>query len=247
MLTISQNELQRLFLSPLAWIILALSQLLLAYLFLTHMDYFNALQGKMSAIPGAPGVTELIAMPLLSNTGMICLLITPLLTMRTIAEERRNENLPLLISAPISIYKIVIGKFIGTLSFFLCLIVMTLLMVMSITLGSSLDWLQVLSGTLGLVLLVASFSVIGIYLSSLFKQPTVAAISSFALLFLLWIIDWASTNAAEFTLLSWLSLLRHFQPMVQGQMNSQDVAYFLIIIFAFLLLTIRRLDRERLD
>lgn len=51
MFTLARHELYRLFLSPLAWLILALSQLILAYLFLTHIDYFMQIQGKISAIP----------------------------------------------------------------------------------------------------------------------------------------------------------------------------------------------------
>ncbi|KAJ0345311.1 hypothetical protein COL154_013962, partial [Colletotrichum chrysophilum] len=108
MFNIARNELYRLFLSPLAWVILALSQLILAYLFLTHIDYFVRIQSQISAIPGAPGVTEMIAMPLLDNAGMILLLMAPLITMRIIAEERRNDSLPLLRSAPLSTTQIVL-------------------------------------------------------------------------------------------------------------------------------------------
>ncbi|WP_417511647.1 ABC transporter permease [Methylophaga sp.] len=247
MFNIARNELHRLFLSPLAWVILALSQLLLAYLFLTHMDYFNSIQSRISAIPGAPGVTELVAMPLLSNAAIISLLISPLLTMRSFAEERRNETLPLLSSAPLSMFDIVIGKFFGTLTFFLIMASFTVLMICSLAVGTTLDFYQLSAGVIGLILLVASFSAVGIYMSSLTRQPTIAAISTFAILFLFWIIDWASHSTTEFSLLSWLSLLKHFEPMMQGQINTQDISYFALIIFAFLLLTVRRLDRERLD
>lgn len=247
MFNIARNELHRLFLSPLAWVILALSQLLLAYLFLTHIDYFNTIQARISAIPGAPGVTEMVAIPLLSNAAMIILLISPLLTMRTIAEERRNETLPLLASAPLSMRQIVLGKYLGSLGFFLILTLLTMLMPLSLTMGSSLDFYQLSAALLGLILLVASFTAIGIYMSALTRQPTIAAISTFAILFMLWIIDWAGNSAAGFSVLSWLSLLNHFQPMTQGQINTQDLGFYLIVIITFILLTIRRLDRERLD
>jgi len=247
MLNIARNELHRLFLSPLAWVILALSQLLLAYLFLTHIDYFNAIQSQISAIPGAPGVTEMVAIPLLNNAAIIILLISPLLTMRTLAEERRNETLPLLASAPMSMFQIVIGKYLGTLGFFVLLALLTMLMPLSLGVGTTLDNYQLSAGMLGLILLIASFTAIGLYMSSLTRQPTIAAISTFAILFLLWIIDWAGTSNEGFSLLSWLSLLNHFQPLTQGQVQTQDLSFFLIIIVTFILLTIRRLDRERLD
>lgn len=247
MLNITRNELHRLFLSPIAWVILAMSQLLLAYLFLTHIDYFNSIQSQISAIPGAPGVTEMIAIPLLNNAAIIILLISPLLTMRIIAEERRNETLSLLLSAPMSISQIVLGKFLGTLSFFMLIAFLTLLMPLSLHVGSTLDLYQLSAAMLGLTLLLASFTAIGLYLSSLTRQPAIAAVSTFAILFFLWIIDWAGNSNEGFSVLSWLSLLNHFQPMTQGQVNTQDVGFYLIVIVTFVLLTIRRLDNERLD
>jgi len=250
MITLAKNELYRLFLSPLAWIILALSQLILAYLFLTHIDYFIQIQAKISAIPGAPGVTELIAIPLLNNAATLLLLIAPLVTMRLIAEERRNESLPLLLSAPLSTQQIVLGKYLGTFGFFLVLLFMISLMPLSLSLASQLDFRLLASGLLGLALLLASFSAIGLYLSSLTKQPSIAAMTTFASLFLLWIIDWAGNTqitAESSNLFSWLSLLRHYQPLLQGQVNSSDIAYYLIVISTFLILTIRRLDSERLN
>jgi ABC-2 type transport system permease protein len=244
MFNLARNELYRLFLSPLAWVILALSQLILAYLFLTHIDYFVQIQAKISAIPGAPGVTELIAIPLLSNAATILLLLTPLITMRLIAEERRNESLPLLFSAPLSIRQIVLGKFLGTLGFFMLLLLLIILMPLSLSVGSELDFGLLAAASLGLVLLVASFTAIGLFLSSLTKQPTIAAIMTFATLFLLWIIDWASSQSALF---NWLSLLNHYQTLLQGEVNSSDIAYYLIVIVVFLILTVRHIDSERLN
>lgn len=247
MFNIARNELHRLFLSPLAWVMLALAQVLLAYLFLTHIDYFSSIQARISAIPGAPGVTEMVAMPLISNAAIIILLITPLLTMRSIAEERRNETLPLLSSAPLSSTQIVLGKYLGNLAFFVLIALLTLLMPVSLSVGTSLDWYQLSAGMFGLLLLIASFTAIGIFMSSLSRQPTIAAVSTFALLFLLWIIDWAGNSNAGFSVLSWLSLLNHFEPMTRGQINTEDLSFYLIVIVTFILLTIRRLDRERLD
>ncbi|MFW5426847.1 MAG: ABC transporter permease [Methylophagaceae bacterium] len=244
MWALAKNELYRLFRSPLAWVILAFSQVILAYLFLTHIDYFIQIQAKISAIPGAPGVTELIATPLLNNAATILLLLTPLITMRLIAEERRNESLPLLLSAPLSMVQIVLGKFLGTLGFFIIFLLLLSLMPLSLAVGSNLDFGLLAAAFLGLTLLVASFTAIGLFLSSLTKQPTIAAITTFATLFLLWIIDWASQSS---NLFSWLSLLNHYQPLLQGEVHTRDIAYYLIVIAVFLILTVRHLDSERLN
>lgn len=245
MFNIARQELYRLFLSPLAWVILTLSQFLLAYLFLSHVDFFTASQSQISAIPGAPGVTELVAIPLLSNTTMIILLLTPLLTMRSLAEERRNETMPLLLSAPLSLSQVVLGKYLGYLAFFCLIALLALLMPLSLSIATTLDFYLLSAGFFGLILMVASFVAIGLYLSSLTKNPTVAAIGTFSLLFFLWIVDWAGD--AGLNALSWFSLLRHFEPMLQGQINTMDIVFYLILIISFLLLTVRKLDSERLN
>lgn len=251
MFKLAFNELYRLFLSPLAWLMLALTQLIMAYLFLTHIDYFMQIQPKLSAIPGAPGVTELIAMPLFNNMAIILLLISPLITMRLIAEERRNDSLPLLLSAPMSASQIIIGKYLATISFFIILLLMVSLMPFSLSVGTELDYGLIASGLLGLGLLVAAFSAIGLFLSTLTKQPTIAAVSTFSTLFLLWIIDWASTTQSSIesstNALNWLSLLRHYEPLMQGDINSSDIAYYLILIVSFLALSIHRLNMQRLS
>jgi len=246
MIKLAINELYRLFLSPLAWVILALSQILIAYLFLTNIDYFIQIQARIAAIPGAPGVTEMIAIPTLNNAATILLLITPLITMRLIAEERRNQSLPLLLSSPLSISRLVLGKYLGSLGFFTVIAFITLLMPVSLVMGAHIDFQHLGAALFGLLLLLASFSAIGLFLSSLTAQPTIAATSTFTSLFLLWIIDWAS-DAEVSGIFTWLSLLRHFEPMLQGQINTSDIAYYLIIIVSFLLLTIRHLDAERIN
>ncbi len=244
MISLTCNELYRLFLSPLAWVILAFTQLILAYLFLSHVDYFLVFQPQLVTIPGAPGVTELIASALLNNAALVLLLITPLITMRLIAEERQNGTLSLLFSAPLSMTQLVIGKFLGTFIFFLMLLCLAGLMVLSLSLGSTLDYGQLAAGFLGLILLVASFTAIGLYLSSLTAQPMLAAASTFTVLFLLWIISFNSTDNAS--MLNWFSLPIHLQPLLQGNVNTQDIAYFLILITACLILTIRHLNSMRL-
>ena len=249
MFILARNELYRLFLSPLAWIILALTQIILAYLFLTHIEFFIQNQARLAAIPGAPGVTELVAVPLLNNAALILLLIAPSITMRMVAEERRNGSLPLLYSAPLSMTQITLGKFLGSFSFFLILLIQFMLMPLSLALGSNIDFILLGSAFLALTLVVASFTAVGLFFSSLSRQPTIAAISTFASLFLLWIIDWAGDmQIAEnpISLFNWLSLPSHFEPLLLGEFHSSDIVYFLLIIITFLILTIRRLDSDRL-
>jgi ABC-2 type transport system permease protein len=246
--TIAGRELRSLFLSPLAWSILAVTLFILAYLFLTQIETYLSLQPRLAAIEGAPGVADIVIAPLFADAAMVLLLITPLITMRTISEERRNRTLSLLFSAPVSMTEIVLGKYLGVLSFFLILLGLLTLMPLSLLVGTDLDIGKLVAGLLGLTLVVAAFAAIGLYMSSLTEQPTVAAVTTFGLLLLLWIIDWAgNTDTGGSNTLAQLSMLRHYEPLLKGLFNSADVAYYLLIIALFIGFTIRRMDATRLQ
>jgi ABC-2 type transport system permease protein len=247
--TIAARELRSLFVSPLAWSILAVVQLILAYMFLSQLDLFMSVQSKLVGVAGAPGATEVIAAPLLGNSAVVLLLVVPMLTMRLVSEERRSQTLSLLFSAPLSMTEIVLGKFLGVMGFLLVTVLLILLMPLSLLMGGGIDLGMLAAGVLGLVLLLAGFAAVGLFMSTLTEQPTIAAVSSFGVLLLLWIIDWAGSNNAgqASELFAYLSLLRHFQSLLKGVFDSTDVIYYLLFVILFLVLSIRRLDADRLQ
>ena len=245
--TIAAREFKALFLSPMAWSILAVVQLIIAYLFLAQLDTYMQLAPRLAGIAGAPGVTDLVVAPVFGNAAVILLLIAPLITMRVLSEERRARTLSLLLSAPVSMTEIVIGKYLGVITFFLVLLVMLALMPLALLAGTDLDLGKLASGLLGLSLLLGAFAAAGLFMSSLTEQPTVAAVSSFGLLLLLWIVDWAGSSGTEGSgVLAYLSMLRHFESLLKGIFDSTDVVYYVLFIFTFLVLTIQRMDRDRL-
>lgn len=247
--TLAQRELRSLFLSPLAWAILAIVQFILAYLFLSQLQEFLLIQPKLATIENAPGVTELVIVPLYSSAAFIMMLVTPLLTMRLISEERRNKSLALLLSAPVSMTEIIIGKYLGMLAFAAIMIFMMTLMPLSLYFAGTLDSGLLFAIVLGISLLLAAFISIGLYMSSLSAQPTIAAMSTFGMLLVLWIIDWAGgkAEAAATGLLQYLSILRHFEAFTKGIFDSSDFIYYILFISLFLILSIRRLDGDRLQ
>jgi len=244
---IARREVGAMFLSPMAWIILAVIQTILGYMFLTNLDNFFLLQPQLLQLANTPGVTDIVITPLMQVAAIILLMVMPLMTMRSIAEEKRNRTLSLLVSAPISMSEIVLGKYLGLVLFIVVLVSMLMLMPLSLYLGTSPDGGKLLSIYLGMLLLLASFAAIGLYLSSLTENQTIAAISTFGVLLMLWIIDWvgASVNNGQ-SILAYLSILKHHQAMLEGVFKSSDIAYYLLLITGFLVLTIRQLDRERL-
>ena len=244
-ISIALRELRSMFLSPLAWTVLAVTQLILAWSFFTQIDFFFNIQSELSTLPNAPGVTDLVVMPTFEVASVILLMVTPLLTMRLISEERRNGSIALLLSSPLSMTEIVLGKFIGIVLFMLIFIIMVSLMPLSLLMGATLDLGKLAAGMFALALLLSAFSAAGLYLSSLTNNPVVAAISSFGLLLLLWIINSNAGDASN--ALGQLSLLGHFSPMLRGLIDTADIAYFILFIATFLLLTIRQLDSQRLQ
>ncbi len=246
-LTIAGHELKTMFLSPLAWVILGVLQGLLGYMFLAQIDSFFMLQPQLIHLQNTPGVTDIIIAPLFQLSAIILLMVMPLITMRSIAEEKRNRTLSLLISSPVSMTEIVLGKFVGLLFFIIILVSMLMLMPLSLYAGTTLDIGKLFSIYLSMLLLLSSFAAIGLYLSSLTENQTIAAVSTFGALLLLWMIDWLGDTLADGqTVVSYLSILRHHQSLLEGVFNSSDVIYYLLLITTFLVLTIRQLDRERL-
>lgn len=245
-LTIATREFKSLFISPLAWTVLAILQCLLAYLFLTQVETFTLIQPKLANIDGAPGLTDIVVTPLYGNAGIILLLVTPLLTMRLICEERRNKTLTLLLSAPISTVDIIIGKYLGSLGLLLLLVCLITLMPLSLLIGGELDMGKLFANFLALLLLVSAFTAAGLFMSTVADHPTVAAMGTFGILLLLWILDWsAGMKEQRSEVFEYLSILRHFQNLQSGLISSVDISYFLLFTATFILLAIRSLDNDR--
>ncbi len=247
-ITIANRELKSLFLSPLAWTLLSAMQFIFAYLFFKHVDAFIAVQSQLASVDNAPGITDVIIVPLYANAAIILLLITPLLTMRLISEERRNNTLVLLLSAPVANYQIIFGKYLGLLGLLILIIALITLMPLALLIGGELDTGKFLSNILALILLVSVFASVGLYMSCLTSHPTIAAISSFALLLLLWIFNVSASlvnNNSE--LFDYILLLKHFQTLQSGLINSADLSYFILFNSTFIMLSIYRLEQDRLQ
>ncbi|AKH39488.1 MULTISPECIES: ABC transporter permease [Nitrosomonas] len=243
-LTIASKELKLLFVSPLAWTFLALIQLMLTWVFLGQLDAFLELQSQLMQIANPPGATEVIIVPVFAVASLVLLVATPLLTMRLMAEEWRNHTMTLLISAPISLTAIVLGKFLGLMIFFLLAMLLAVMLSLSLLIGGAMDLGLLLSNMIGLSLLAACFISIGLYISSLTSHPAIAAVGTLGILLVLWIADVVATNTSS--VIQNFSLLRHYESFNRGLIDSFSLAFLVLFILTFLILTIRRLDGKRL-
>lgn len=246
---IARHELRRLFYSPLAWTVLAVVLFVLALLLMLFVENFlTVIQPRFAGQQGALGVTDTVVAPTLLWAGVIMLAVAPLLTMRSLSEERQQGSLVLLTSAPISSTEIVLGKYLGLILFVLLMVGLIAALPASLALGTPLDWGKLAAGVLGLFLLLASFVAAGLYLSSLTTTPLLAAISSFGVLLLLLVLYVSGSSPATGSeLFIYLSHFGHFVSFLEGLFDSSDFIYYLLFTATFLVLTIRRLANQRLQ
>lgn len=243
-MTIAGKELRAMFTSPLAWVVLAFVQLILAWIFLLRIDYFLSAQAQIGRVPNAPGLTEIAIVPMFGIASIVLLMSVPLLTMRMISEERRNQTMTLLMAAPISMSEIVLGKFLALIAFLALINLSILLMALSLLAGGTVDLGLLAANLLGLMLLGASFAAIGLFISCLTNHPVVAAMLSLATFLGLWIMNIAASDPES--VLNVLSLLKHFEGFMNGSIAVTDLVYFSLLIITFLILSVRRLDADRL-
>lgn len=251
--TIAGKELRTLFTSPLAWLVLTVVQVVLGYGFLKRLDDFLQIQAQLAQMASPPGITELVAAPTYATAAAMLLFAVPLLAMRMIAEERRNQTLTLLLSAPVSMTEIILGKFIGLMAFLLIIIVLVLAMPLLLATGTRLDFGLLAGLTLALLLLATSFSAVSLYASSLTAQPMAAALLGFGML--LAMLFMGETAGDSLRARGWqvpaafaqvFSPLKNFEPLGRGIIDSYAIVCPLLLTAAFLILAIRRLDGRRL-
>jgi ABC-type transport system involved in multi-copper enzyme maturation permease subunit/ABC-type uncharacterized transport system involved in gliding motility auxiliary subunit len=239
-LSIARNEARRIFVSPLAWSVLAAMQVLLG------IGFAVALVSYAQAADQFMGVADAVGGALFSFMLFIMLLVMPLMTMRLFAEERKSGSITLLFSAPASLIEVVLGKFLGLVGFIVAMLVLLALMPLSLRSATHLDLGFIAAGLLGLFLMMLLFGAIGLFVSTLTREPTIAAVLSFGLLLLLWLVQIpANMQFKGAEVFGYLSAIGHFENLRRGVFNSGDVVYYLLFTALFLWLTVLRLDIER--
>jgi ABC-2 type transport system permease protein len=251
--TIAAKELKSLFASPLAWMVLTAVQFITGYAFLKRLDDFLQVQPQLVQLPSPPGVTELVVAPLFAVTAIVLLFAAPLLGMRSIAEERRNQTMVFLTSAPLSMTQIVLGKFLGLALFLLLIVLLVLAMPLALAWSTDLDYGLLASLTLGVLLLAAGFAALSLYVSSLTIHPVAAAFGSFTALLLMLLMSEAAGDGLRArglhvpaALVQVFSPLKNFEPLGKGVIDTYAIVCSVLLAIFFLVLTVRRLDSRRL-
>lgn len=255
-LAVARLECRRLFVRPLAWALGALTLVELAWRFVLLLGSFLANQIRLASLPAGPGYTDLVAVPLLSSlfTGGVVpfglaelsLIVVPLLTMSSIAGERSNGTLPLLLACGLPPWRIVLGKYLAVLAWLALWLALVLAMPLALAHATTLDWGKLAAATLGLALLLALLAAIGVACSSFASHPAIAATASLAIGLALCCVNLgAQAMGVDSGAIHWLALGSHLEPMLRGLVSTGDVLWFVLLGALALALAIRRLASER--
>jgi ABC-2 type transport system permease protein len=171
-----------------------------------------------------------------------------LLTMRLLAEERQTGTMMLIDSSPLRDWQIVGGKFLSAFAVTLLFVALTVYMPALVFVNGKVSYGHIAAGYLGLVLVAAGTVAIGTFTSSVARSQLVAGFTSLAIVLPLVLMWWLAkvTEPPLQDIFSYLSLFdRHYRGFMRGQINTEDVVFFLSIAFVFLMMATRFLAVRR--
>jgi ABC-2 type transport system permease protein len=251
-LTIAGKELRSYFVSPIAYVVLTGFLLLGGWFFFNLLTRFDFLLSIYSAMrnPEAQmrlNLNEFVVAPLLHNLSVVLVILIPVITMRSFAEEKRAGTYELLMTSPLSITEIVLGKFLGVVAFLAIMLGLTGIYPLILMVYGNPEVGIMASGYLGLFLLAVAFACVGLLTSSLTENQIIAAVSCLVTLLLLYVIAWPAETSGPVlaALLKYVSLTEHFSEMVKGVIATKDLIYFASVTALALYLTHRSVESVR--
>lgn len=247
--TICRRELYSYFVSPIAWVLLAIFAVLSgAFTYLISASFVQAsFQSQLSGQSFPMNLNEQVIAPLFSNVAVISLFLIPLISMRLLAEEKRQGTIELLITSPIHDVEIVIGKWLSAVLMFCALLVVLLADYSFLFIYGNPDWRPVVTGFFGVALQAACLLALGTFISSLTRNQIVAGAIGFAAALLLWILNWSTSfgNSDTVQFLNYLSIVSHLDSFTRGVIDTKDLIYYCSMIFLGLFLTTRSIESLR--
>ena len=245
------KELRSYFVSPVVYVVGAV--FLLIFGVLSYLAVVNAgtQAVRMMQIQGAAAqlnLNDLVFRPTFYSAAIVILLVLPILTMRLFAEERKLRTFELLMTSPIRLNEVVIGKFLGAYLIFLGMLALTSIVPLILSVFSSFDWRPVLTGYLGLALMGALFLATGLFASALTENQIVAAFLSFGLLILVWLLGALGSVLGDNPIgntISYLSFIEHYDRLVRGLVDTKDLIYYVSGMVLMLFLAHRVVESQR--
>ncbi len=244
---IYRKELRHYFESLTAYVMIGSFLALSGYFFFSVFRYYNYLSyqaGREPYLAGSLNLIEGVMRPLMGNMSVVLLFVLPLLTMRLLAEEKKQGTFELLLTYPLSDLAAVMGKYLAALTVFAAMIAGTLLYPAMLAVFSNPEPGPIATSYLGLFLMGTCFIAIGIFFSSLTSSQIVAGAATFGVSLFFLVIGWASAFAgpALSRIIAQFSLLEHYDSFSKGIIDLQDVTYYVFLTAFFLFMTLRSLE-----
>jgi ABC-2 type transport system permease protein len=246
---ICRKELGSYFASPVAYLLLTMFGLICGFFFWNFLGMFvvEGMEMQMRGQSFPMNLNEQIIRPLLNNVAVIGLFFIPMITMRLFAEEKRTGTIELLATSPIRDLEIIIGKWLAAVILYACMLLFTALNFAFLFAYGHPDWKPLLVGYLGLLLQAGGLLAIGTFISTLTKNQIIAGAATFGVELLLWVCGWVSSyeSAGWAHVLSYFSVISHFESFGRGVIDSKDAIYYITVIFLGLFFTARSMESLR--
>ncbi|GBE28144.1 inner membrane transport permease YbhR [bacterium BMS3Bbin03] len=251
---ITNRELKSYFVSPIAYVVIALFVLITAIFFYLIISNFVQLSFRYTMqaqyyrmAPPKLNVNSMAIRPLLHNISLFALFWLPLLTMRLFAEEKKSGTIELLFTSPVKTIQMVLAKFTASSILFAVMLVLTFFYIISLFFFGNPELGPILSGYLGLLLIGMSYIAFGLFFSSITDNQIIAAVATFAFILFFWAIGWMSgfVSPGAGAFLEKLSLINHFDDFAKGVIDSGNVIYYLSFTFFGIFLTYISLESKK--
>jgi ABC-2 type transport system permease protein len=246
---ICRKELRSYFVSPIAYLLLAMFAIVFGFFFWNAVGYFiyAGMEAQMRGSMYPMNVNEQVIRPLLSNVSVIGLFLIPMITMRLFAEEKRSGTIELLATSPIRDWEVILGKWFAALILYCGMLLLTAVNFIWLFGYGNPDWKPVLIAYLGLLLQAGMLLAIGTFISTLTRNQIIAGAATFGVCLLLWVLEWVSgyESATYARVLAYLSVLTHFESFAKGLLSIKDSVFYVSAIFLGLFLTARSLESLR--
>jgi ABC-2 type transport system permease protein len=248
-LIICGKEIKSYFSSPIAYLLMTIFAVIFGYFFFSASAYFvqASMQSQLQGQNSPMNVNDFIIGPLLGNASVVGLFLIPMISMRLFAEEKRQGTIELLMTSPVRDWEIIVGKWLGAMVMYACVVGISALNVGLLFAYGKPDWRPILVGYLGLLLQGGCLLAIGTFISTTTSNQIIAGGATFAVCLLLWVLDWVSSyeQAVWAKVIAYCSVLTHFEPFSKGVIDSKDIIFYLSVIFFGLFLTQRSLESLR--
>jgi ABC-2 type transport system permease protein len=248
---ICRKEMRSYFASPVAYLLLTMFAFIFGWFFWNILGYFVSMgvasmqRGQMMPM----NINEEVIRPLLANVGVIGLFFIPLITMRLFAEEKRTGTIELLVTSPITDMEVILGKWLAAMLLYGCMLLVTALNFAFLFKYGHPDWKPLVIGYLGLYLQAGALLAVGTFISTLTKNQIIAGAVTFAVCLMLWVLEWVSGGGFETAkwaqVLSYMSVINHYESFAKGMLSSKDAIYYVSVIFFGLFLTARSMESLR--